>query len=155
MISFRKANKGDLEFIFNLRNEEAVRLASFNSDPIDFEVHSKWFPKILASDSSVIFIAELDGKPIGQVRFDFMGDDVAEVNIAVTQNYCGKGHGSKILKESAKKFFNDSPVIKKLYALIKPDNKSSIHAFEKAGYEFHRNTQQKGCNCVEMILNRH
>ena len=46
-IKLRRVNLNDLEFVFNLRNEEAVRLVSFSSDLIDLETHRKWFEKNL------------------------------------------------------------------------------------------------------------
>lgn len=154
MISFRKADERDLEFLFNLRNEEAVRLASFNSEPIDFNTHKEWFEKKLASNDSFIFIAEFDGQPFAQARFDLDNDGRAEINIAVTENFRGRGCGSEILRRLSRQFLEDFPKIKSIRAFVKLDNPASLRSFEKAGYEFFRNTEKKGYSCVKMVLVR-
>ena len=155
MISFRKANEKDLEFLFNLRNEEAVRLVSFNSNPISLDAHREWFEKKLSSGDSFIFIAEFDGQPIAQARFDLdHNNGEAEINIAVTENFRGKGYGSEILKSLSQQFLKDFPKIEAVRAFVKPDNPASLRSFEKAGYKICGKAVRKGCQCVEMILTR-
>lgn len=151
-IKLRRANLGDLEFLFRFRNEEAVRLVSFNSDLIDLETHRKWLEKKLASDESILFIAEENSQPIAQVRFDWLGGNAAEVNIAVTEKFRGKGYGSEILLKSSLQFIDKFPECEKICAFIKPDNLASIHSFIKAGYVFQRDTDHKGQKCLEMIF---
>ncbi|MDD5431145.1 MAG: GNAT family N-acetyltransferase [Candidatus Pacebacteria bacterium] len=155
-VVLRKAVKEDEDFIFRLRNEEAVRNASFDSRPIDLAVHKKWFEDKLASAASVIYVAEADSVPAGMVRFDETDESSAGVNIAITENYRGKGYGKKILAISAKKYFEDKPDIKNIYAYIKPDNRHSVEAFSRAGYEFDKETVvvHKGMICVKMKLTR-
>jgi len=86
----RKAQQEDLEFVFALRNEESVRAASFSLDPITIETHQKWFEKVLADKNRQIYIIEVAGTPMAQVRFDIEGDG-AEVNIAVSERFQGQG----------------------------------------------------------------
>lgn len=152
MILFRRAEKKDLEFLFNLRNEEAVKAASFNSNPVSLAEHREWFEKKLNSDDSFIFIAEFDGRLIAQVRFDLNDDGEAEVNVAVTENFRGKGRGSEILRRLSQKFLENFPKIGAIRAFVKPDNPASRRAFEKAGYKICGETVHKGCKCVEMVL---
>lgn len=152
MISFRKTDKKDLEFLFNLRNEEAVRLASFNSNPISLDAHREWFEKKLNSSDSFIFITEFDGQPIAQVRFDLGNCGEAEINIAVTQSFRGRGHGSEILRRLSRQFLKDFPKIEIIRAFVKPDNPASLRGFEKAGYKIVGETMQKSCKCVEMVF---
>lgn len=151
-IRLRRANLGDLEFVFNLRNEEAVRSVSFNSDLIDLETHRKWFEKKLASDESVLLIAEADSVPIAQVRFDWLSDNSAEVNIAVTEKFRGQGYGTEIIRKSSVMFLSEFSKCVDIYAYIKSDNTASIRGFTKAGYVFQKETEHKGNKCVEMIF---
>lgn len=151
-IKLRRANLGDLEFLFNLRNEEAVRLVSFNSDPIDLETHQKWFEKKLGSNESVLFIAEAGSRPIAQIRFDWLGDNAAEANIAVTGEFRGRGYGSDILRKASMRFLEEFPNCARIYAYVKPENAASVRSFAKAGYIFQREAEHKGQKCVEMAL---
>lgn len=148
----RKAHRGDLEFVFLLRNEEAVRLASFESQYIDLDTHREWFEKKITSNDCVIFIAEIDAIPIGQVRFDVVDEKTAEVNFAVSENFRGKGYGKEMLKESSLQFFDDFPAIQSIHAFIKTDNISSIKSFERAGYIHIGEITKKSCKCKQMLL---
>lgn len=154
MISFRKAEKKDLEFLFNLHNEEAVKIASFNSNSISLDEHREWFKKRLSSNDSFIFIAEFDDQPIAQVRFDLSNCGEAEINIAVIQSSRGRGRGSEILRRLSRQFLKDFPKIEIIRAFIKPDNLASLRSFKKAGYKIIGEAVQKDCKCVEMVLNR-
>ncbi|MDO8429801.1 MAG: GNAT family N-acetyltransferase [bacterium] len=132
--TLRKVMIGDSDFLFNLRNEESVRRVSFNQESINPMGHSEWFKKKLADSQSQIFIAEVKSQSIGMVRFDLIGDADAEVNVAVTEKFQGKGYGSGILRQSAVKFLELFPKINSIHAFIKPDNLVSIRSFIKAGY---------------------
>ncbi|MEK9170485.1 MAG: GNAT family N-acetyltransferase [Patescibacteria group bacterium] len=153
-IKLRRVNLNDLEFVFNLRNEEAVRLVSFSSDLIDLETHRKWFEKKLASNESVLLIAEIDSQPVAQVRFDWLYDHGAEINIAVTEKFRGRGCGTEIIRKSSILFLNEFPVCGDIYAYIKPDNIASIRSFTKAGFISFGETEHKGQKCIAMNLTR-
>ncbi len=153
-IKLRKGNLNDLDFLFNLRNEEAVRKVSFSSEPIDLDVHRNWLKKKLASNDSVLMIAQEDSRPIAQIRFDWINDSETQINIAVTEAFRGRGYGSEIIKQSSAEFFREFIKCKSIHAFIKPDNPASIHSFRKAGYVFQVETEYHGQVCVEMILTR-
>lgn len=149
----RRAGESDSQFLFDLRNEESVREASWNTSPVDLESHKNWLAKSLASSSRFLFVTEVDGEPVGQVRYDLNDDgESAEVSISVTSRMHGKGLGTKMLTGSAKEFFETNPKVKIIYAHIKPNNPGSVKAFEKSGYRLTETTEFDGHNCVEMIL---
>ena len=150
----RKAHIGDIEFLFSLRNEEAVRLASFISDPIDFGVHQKWFEKKNTDDNCAMFIAEIDSVSVGQVRFDIVDEKIAEVSIAISESFRGMGHGAGILKESSLLFFENFHDVQLISAFIKMDNYASIKSFSRAGYCYCEDIIKQGNTCVRMILKR-
>lgn len=151
-IKLRKANAGDLDFLFRLRNEEAVRKASFDSDPISLETHKKWLEKTFAHSDRVLFIAEENCLRAAQVRFDWLSDIEAEVSIAVTKKFRGRGYGSEILQKASAIFLEKFPKCRKIYAYIKANNQASFNSFEKAGYLFQKATERKGQKCVEMAF---
>lgn len=151
----RKAYAGDIEFIFSLRNEETVRQASFDSDYIDKETHRKWFSGKITSDDCAIFIAEVDSIPVGQVRFDVVDEEIAEANIAISEDFRGKGYGTEALREASLLFFTDFPKIQAVYAYIKMGNNNSIKSFVNAGYCHDGLGVVKGeYTCVKMVLHR-
>ena len=151
-IKLKRANLNDLEFVFNLRNEEAVRLVSFSSDLIDLETHRKWFERKLAGNDCVLLIAEVDSQPVAQVRFDWLDGGDAEINIAVTEKFRGKGYGTDIIHKSSIKFLEEFSECARIFAYIKSDNIASIRSFTKAGYVFQKETEHRGQKCTEMIF---
>ncbi|MBI3632774.1 MAG: GNAT family N-acetyltransferase [Candidatus Vogelbacteria bacterium] len=156
-IILRRANIGDLQFLFDLRNEPQVRNVSFFTSSIDLSDHKRWFEKKLSSIYSAIYIATLeDGIPIGQVRYDVDAEDksVAEVSIALTSNFTGRGLGNKILRNSCLLFFEDFAGVSSVDALIKKDNIASIKSFEKAGYMNLGQTIINNTLCVKMRLRK-
>ncbi len=153
-LRIRKLKLEDSEFLFNLRNEEAVRLVSLNSNPISLDTHSQWFQKKLESQNSIIFISEVDSLPIGQTRYDLLNPKEAEVSIAVTSNFRGKGYGTEILKRTAKQFFQDFPGVEMIYAFINLGNEASLRSFAKAGYRLLGKSDLGGLTRNQMILSR-
>lgn len=152
-IKIRKALPRDSEFLFNLRNEESVRAVSLNSDPIKWENHQQWFKKRLVNPNNIIFISELEGKPVAQTRYDVSGDS-AEASIAVVKDFRGRGLGSEILKRTAEKFWEAFPKVKAIHAFINLGNKASVRSFGKAGYQLAGQSDHGGLVRDEMVLSK-
>lgn len=156
----RKARHEDTDFLFNLRNEEAVRVVSFNSEPISLDVHKKWFEEKVVALDSLILIVEVDGQSMAQVRFDSMdGSDLkkskeVEINVALVSAFRGRGYGSEIIRLASAKIFNEYPVVSYITALIKPDNAASLRSFANAGYASVGYKIEKGQTCIDMMLSR-
>lgn len=154
MISYRRADHGDLDFLFKLRNEKSVRAASFNSALIDIDTHRRWLERKLAAEDCVIYVAEMNALPIAEIRFDLRDASTTEVGVAIIAEFRGRGYGAEILRRSAALFFRDFPDVREIRAFIMTDNQASIRSFAKAGY-VHRDTMEKhGKPCVRMILTR-
>ena len=58
----------DLETVYAWRNLDRVREFMFNSEVIEFEIHRKWFIKILSQSDVDYQILEYLGRPIGQAN---------------------------------------------------------------------------------------
>lgn len=151
-ITLRRATARDARFLYNLRNEETVRKASFRTNPVSWEDHIQWLQKKLAGNDSVIFIVKIGDISIGQIRFDSRGDTSADINIAISKKYRGKGYGSKAIQSASKQFFAVSPSARGIRAHIKENNTSSCRAFEAAGYRRIGKRRVHGVPCVEMFL---
>ena len=145
----------DMDFLFNLRNEEPVRMQSFNSDPVSYNNHLDWFIRLLNDKRRALYIVEVDGNFVGQVRYDILDDpSEAEVNIAISQNFGGRGYGAKALLLSATIFLMEFQGVNKVIAHIKPDNIASRKIFAKAGYGDEKEVIFKENKCIEMVLTR-
>mgnify|MGYP001604517659 CR=1 FL=1 len=131
---FRNADKNDAVDIFKWRNHPDVRKNSFNTNPILWEEHEKWFKKKLAESDIAIYTVCCRDKKIGAIRFEDKGEAV-KVNIMLNPDFLGKGFGSKIIRLGTEKFIKERQPDKSIHAEIKKDNIASIRAFQKAGYK--------------------
>ena len=105
------------------------------------------------SRNSVIIIAESknDNVFIGQVRYDKISKDIAEVSIYLNPYFFSRGFGTKLLKHTSNSAFNLLNV-SELTAYIKKTNTVSIKTFEKVGYKCIKLIKIKGYLSVVMRL---
>jgi len=149
----RKAECRDIGFLYDLRNEQSVREASWNSNVVDCDTHFMWFDSVLKNPNRTLYILDVDGVPVGQVRYD-TDEDNAEVSISIASKFHGKGYATEGLKKSVEAFFLKTPEVKTIFAHIKPSNLASIKAFTKAGYLTNGIVRFQGHDCVFMTFAR-
>lgn len=134
-IQIRKIESKDEEITFLWANDEETRRNSFNSKPIIYEEHSKWFSSKINNINSHYFICEVDTKPAGLVRFDFNEEYKAFIiGITIDEKFRGKKLSTSFLKRSCKSFSEISE--DKIIAFIKEGNTASKKSFERAGFIF-------------------
>ena len=86
----RRAQKRDVKFLFDLRNDEKMRQFAFNTEKVELETHQHWFERTLANENALLFIAEENGEKIGQIRFDFEPETIrAYVDAALISSFRG------------------------------------------------------------------
>ena len=118
----------DEELIFEWANDTLTRSMSFSSTQISWGDHQSWFQKRLMDPASLFYIAENQGRPVGQVRFEQEGDEVL-VSLTVAPEERGKGYASRIISSGVVR-----AGLSEVVAYIKPENARSVRAFERAGY---------------------
>lgn len=130
----RNATMDDAELLYEWRNDEVVRMNSFNTKEIVYEEHIKWLKDFLEDESCKIYIIVDDGKDVGQIKVRVI-DNEAEVGYSIGGEYRGHGYGTKsliLVKEQLKK---DFPYVNKIVGRVKVNNEVSKRAFESADYE--------------------
>ena len=151
-ITLRKVDINDAKLLWKWRNEEIVRDSAFNPEHIPYDSHVKWLSNKLNSPKSFIYIAlNENGGAIGQIRFDELYTNSAEVDISVSKEYIGSGYGSELIKMGCIKLF-DVTEINKILARIKKNNVASIKAFSNAGFNKIKDTFYKDYEIAEMEL---
>ena len=140
--NIRLVKEDDSEDLYNWRNDKRVRVWCCGEKTIDFNDHEKWFRSKIESDKTKIFIAEnVIGEKLGQVRFDET-EKGTYISVNLNPDFLGKGIGAKLISSATNRYLRDFNT-KKIYAEIKDDNISSIKAFEKAGYKFLKEEDEK------------
>jgi len=140
MILIRKANNSDSPRILEWRNDPVTQKMSKNTSPVRPEDHEAWFMTMRNDPSRIIYIAEVDAKPVAMCRFDLISieeipprNGLAEVSINLAPEIRGRGLSSEILSRAIERFFSDYRPLS-LIADIKEDNSASIRCFLKAGF---------------------
>jgi UDP-2,4-diacetamido-2,4,6-trideoxy-beta-L-altropyranose hydrolase len=129
IVNLRQARPSDINLFFEWANDKIVRSNSINTEPIIYENHLEWFDRKLNSTETKIFVLELFGNPIGQIRFDknFNG---WFIDYSIDNEVRGKGFG-QILVEKGLKQFNVADVF---FAQVKESNIASVNVFNKLGF---------------------
>lgn len=129
----RKATYQDIDIIYNWANDPEVRKNSFNTNPIRYEDHCKWYNTKMQSPNTAIFVLMCGDIPVGQCRIDVDGEE-GVISYLVDKNYRNLGYGKILLNMVSEKIMNEYPEISMLVAEVKEDNISSRKVFLSLGY---------------------
>jgi len=143
-IELRRASMEDSELLWKWRNDPVVRKQSFSSDAISWQDHLKWLIGKLADSNCWILVGvNEDRKPVGQVRLDLNGARDATVHITVEPAMRDRGYGPAMLV-SALDELSRGAAVDIVHAFIRPDNRASLKAFERAGFVWRERAQVGG-----------
>ena len=134
-LTMRQANENDMLLYFTWANDEQVRKNSFNQAAIEWETHKKWFEEKLHSPEILLLVAQLQEKPIGQIRFEKRDKDVFEIDFSIDAAQRGKGYGSDILKTGVAELLQKKTGVKRIVGRVKKENVASSRAFQQAGFK--------------------
>lgn len=147
MITSRQATMNDARLIFDWSNDPETRKNSFHSELIEWDGHLAWFEQRLENED-IILIFEIDGTPIGMVRFS-ISDAEGVIGVMVAPEHRGKGYGPQLIALGSAVFLKKHPATP-IRAFIKKANSGSIKSFEKANFIFVKNLEVHGHQSVEM-----
>lgn len=150
-LKIRLANLNDSITAFEFSNDPITRLNSFNTKPIEYEDHQKWWISKLNDTNSIIYICEVESIPVGLVRFDKKDQNVYLIGITISKNFRGRGLAEKFIKLSCDEVVGQNYAI--IEAYIKFENKVSIRIFEKSNFKFIEFLEISGTKAVKYQLN--
>lgn len=136
----RRASLADMMQYFHWTNDPATRQQSFNSEPIPLENHQKWFNSKVISTACVMYVVELDGKAIGQIRFDFKEQE-AIISFSLDKAYRGRGLGLGILQSGVVQYQKEFGSDRIIVGFVKKNNTPSLKAFRTLGFEEEETTE--------------
>ena len=132
-LTLREATLDDSGTLLNWANDPEVRENSFNTEEIAYDNHCSWFSEKLSSSDCVIFICEKDQTPVGQIRVD-IESNTGQISFSIGVEFRGQGMGTQMLLSLPEALRNAGLTPEILTGKVKPQNKASCRAFEKAGY---------------------
>jgi len=140
-ITVRSASLSDCRSIWRIANNPSVRKMSFETDPISWLSHRKWY-----SDSLVrfAFYVITEGKKVaGYVRYKRESPQEVTVSIALADSFRGRGIGKTALLLSQAALFKNKRITK-IHAIVKKKNHASLYAFLSCGYILRDDGKIKG-----------
>ncbi|WP_421956080.1 UDP-2,4-diacetamido-2,4,6-trideoxy-beta-L-altropyranose hydrolase [Polaromonas sp.] len=130
----RAACEEDASQLRAWRNQSRVRAASRQTQEISRKDHAQWLRQVLASPDRHLLIGEVEGQPIGAIRYDIEGDR-AEVSIYLAPSDQARGQGLALLQSAQHWLQTQCPGIHQLDAEVLGDNAPSHRLFAQAGYQ--------------------
>lgn len=129
----RHATIDDCLLYYNWANDPSTRMQSYNTEPIPFESHKKWFENRITLENCIFYVIEMKGIPIGQIRFDIK-NKVATISYSLDKEYRGKGLGQLLLKKGLEVFKKENGNSYKIIGFVKEQNIASCKAFRNLDF---------------------
>lgn len=131
MLGLRPATGADCALYFAWANDPAVRHHAIRSAPIAWAVHQAWFARQLADrENTYLFVAEVMGQAIGQVRIEFDGA-VGLIDYSVAAAHRGQGLGPRLLRRALHRLRHQRPGPWALRGEVWAGNGASVRVFER------------------------
>jgi len=132
-VTLRPACEADARQLWQWRNEESMRLASFQTAPVPFADHEAWVSRVL-TDRSVLLLIGIDDaqQGIGYIRFN-LDTERADVSVCVDSRQRGRGLGVDLINTGCAYLWERHPSVE-VVALVKQQNSASRAAFLAAGF---------------------
>lgn len=122
-LHMRQANMSDLETI----------VAILATDSGNVESVRQWIRKCLEEPAWRFYLATLDGKPLGCLRLEDMGDQVGIYAFEVRLGYRGLGYGRQMLEEAIRTIRAGSQ--KPIMLDVETGNINAIGLYQSCGFE--------------------
>ncbi|MEQ8667360.1 MAG: GNAT family N-acetyltransferase [Rhodospirillales bacterium] len=110
------------------------------TEPIPRSVHDKWFSARLSDPETLILIAEVERRAVGQVRLQRDGGKYV-IDVYVTPENRGHGVSDKLIDAAITQVSSVTPETR-VVANVKPDNTASAALFERSGFTEVSRTQK-------------
>lgn len=154
-LHLRIAEENDRRLLWEWANDPEVRACSFSPDPIPWETHVAWFNGKLSLQRtprprSVMFIAEDEsGTPLGQIRFDLRFDGEWEVGVSLDKKVRGQGLAAQLIESGVQQMLTSNRRAR-IHAFIKPENITSLKAFQRAAFRKADRDQVQGRAAIHL-----
>lgn len=132
-VTLRPAGEPDAVPLLEWRNDVVTRRASFASEPVAEADHRRWLTAKLADPAVRLWIAEVAGKPVGQIRAERIAPGTAELHLVVAPAARGRGHAAPMI-DAAGRAAGRELGVRRTVGRVKPGNEPSRRAFARAGF---------------------
>ena len=132
-LSLRPASEADGPRLRQWRNDPETRAASRTTAEVGAAEHVAWLAGVLVDPDRHLWICELDGEPVGQVRFDPLDERRYEISVVLAPEARGRGLSSHLISMAVERLCESRPDAE-VEAHVREDNSRSLAAFCRAGF---------------------
>jgi UDP-2,4-diacetamido-2,4,6-trideoxy-beta-L-altropyranose hydrolase len=132
-LSLRPASAADGPRLREWRNDPEARAASRGTAEVGAAEHLAWLAALLADPDRMLLICELDGDPVGQVRFDRRRGKRFEISVALAAEARGRGLSPRLISLAIERLRESEPEAE-VEAHVRTGNARSLAAFRRAGF---------------------
>jgi RimJ/RimL family protein N-acetyltransferase len=130
-IELRRAVMDDAARLLAWRNDAETVRFSGTQRTVAIDEHQRWLHARLEQSVGGIWIGEVDGHPVGNVRVDET-KLAYEVHIVVAPEERGRGHGLALIRAVQAQAIRGG--MTPLLARVDPDNTRSLVMFRRCGF---------------------
>ena len=149
----RRAIAADCRLLWELANDPTVRASGFYPALIPWDDHVAWFESKMQTATCHTLIGEAEKAFVGQVRVEVRADGEGEIHVSITNEFRGKGLGSRLIDLALREIFT-SIAVSRIHAYILPQNTASQRAFENAGFQKVGEEQIKGHRALHYVRDK-
>lgn len=142
-LKIRTAQEKDCKDIWLWRNTHHARRASFQSDPIAYADHERWFERKTQDPKAVLWIAETAQEKVGHVRYEIDAGK-ATISIVLNPKFYGLGLGAQVIAMADRKLLKSTQGAYNIQAEIQDHHTVSVRAFTAAGYKLKERIVKNG-----------
>jgi RimJ/RimL family protein N-acetyltransferase len=151
-VVIRAAVPADRDLVLRWANDPVTRTASFHPEPIVPQVHATWYAARLADPNGRLWIAEVDGCPVGQLRAERSLDGTVELGISVAPEARGRGLARPMLRAGMTIAAGDLRPTS-FVAVIRLGNAVSLAVFRGEGFAEVARTERGGLPGLVLVRN--
>ena len=131
--SIRLARGNDAFLLWLWASDPETRTNSFSPQPIAWGTHEQWYTRHLRSPDSRIWILEYRQVPVGQIRYDRIDAETAQISFSVAPRFRGRGMGTRLL-DSTVGLAGRELRVQRVQGIAFIDNVASRQAFLRAKF---------------------
>jgi RimJ/RimL family protein N-acetyltransferase len=146
-LSLRSAQADDAYILWRWANDPTTRANSFNRSAIPWNSHRKWYAEKLASEDCRLWIMESDHTPAGQIRYDRVNAEIAQISLSLAPMYRGRGLGTWLLVSTPAMAARELKV-ERVRGIALSGNIASHRSFLKAGFTLKERTRIADRECL-------
>lgn len=127
----RKARNADAVVLYSWVNDPEVIRNSKSKRVIPWSDHESWFRRTLTNGDCQLFVLEISGLPVGQIRFDRKEERLV-LTYSIDRDFRSQGLGKFIVEQGLRAVSKQGSQM--VEAMVRQENMASARVFVRLGF---------------------